>query len=149
MLGYTPLPRWTESLTHTCETRIHSSRMRTAHLLTISQHALLGGTCPGVYLPGVYLPGWCTCLGGVPARGVYLSRGVPPQVPPHPLWTEWQTGAKILPCPKLRLRVVNITFQQLLLWAVMKQHLSLAVTLLGDHLLSSAVSKKGSQQFQM
>ena len=34
-------------------------RMRTARLLTISQHAL-----PGVYLPvGVYL------LGGVPARG--------------------------------------------------------------------------------
>ena len=23
-----------------------------------------------------------------------------------PLWTEWQTGAKILPCPKLRLRAV-------------------------------------------
>ena len=35
-------------------------------------------TCWGVYLPG----GWCTCLGGVyrpggvPAWGVYLSRGV-------------------------------------------------------------------------
>ena len=26
---------------------------------------------------------------------------------PHQ-WTEWQTGAKILPCPKLHLRVVNI-----------------------------------------
>ena len=25
-----------------------------------------------------------------------------------PLWTEWQTGVNILPCPKLRLRAVNI-----------------------------------------
>ena len=71
MLGYTPLPRWTESLPHTCETRIHSSRMRTACLLTVLQHALLGGggTCPGVYL-----------LGGVPARG----GGTCPRLPPPP-----------------------------------------------------------------
>ena len=27
-----------------------------------------------------------------------------PRTPP--LWTEWQTGVKILPCPKLRLRAV-------------------------------------------
>ena len=27
---------------------------------------------------------------------------------PSPLWTEWQTGVKILPCPKLRLRAVII-----------------------------------------
>ena len=57
-----------------------------------------GCTCPvGVYLPGVYLPGGmylpilCTCPGT------------------FPLWTEWQTGAKILPCPKLRLRAVTIS----------------------------------------
>ena len=66
---------------------MHSSRMHTVLLLTISQHALQGGvpakgcTCPGwVYLPGgtclggvpaqgVYRPGGCTCPGGVPARG--------------------------------------------------------------------------------
>ena len=48
--------------------------MRTAPLLTISQHALPGGvpamgTCPGVYLSWgrVYLPGG---VPGVPARGV-------------------------------------------------------------------------------
>ena len=29
------------------------------------------------------------------------------QAPP-PLWTEWQTGVKILPCPKLRLRAIKI-----------------------------------------
>ena len=52
-----------------------SSRMRTARLLTVSQHALPGGvlargdTCPGVYLPG-----------GVPVRGV------PAQVLPP--WTD-------------------------------------------------------------
>ena len=27
---------------------------------------------------------------------------------PPPLWTEWQTGVKILPCPKLRLREVTM-----------------------------------------
>ena len=27
---------------------------------------------------------------------------------PTPLWTEWQTGVKLLPCPKLRLRAVII-----------------------------------------
>ena len=48
--------------------RMHSSRMRTARLLTVSQHALPGG---------------------VPAKGVYrgrgyLPRGVPAQVLPHP-----------------------------------------------------------------
>ena len=89
------------------KTRMHSSRRRTARLLTVSQHALLEGVpAQGVYLPcGVYLPG------GVPNYGVYLPRGVPAhrgctcqggvsaQVPPPPLWTEWQTGAKILPCP--------------------------------------------------
>ena len=77
---------------------MHSSRMRTARLLTISQHAMLGGggwgvPARGVYLPGgvpaqgrgVYLPrgGWCTCMGrgctcpeegGIPAwgGGIYL-----------------------------------------------------------------------------
>ena len=81
-------------------TRMHSSRMRTAHLLTISQHALLGGVpargcvpARGVYLlgctsPGVDLLGGCTCLRGYLPRGcacprectcqgVYLPRGVP------------------------------------------------------------------------
>ena len=88
-----------------------------------------GCTCWGVYLLGVYLPGegnlpWgCTCQGGTCPGGVYLprgctcqevylsggctcQRGVPAQVLPP--WTEWQTGAKVLPCPKLRLRVVKI-----------------------------------------
>ena len=58
--------------TNTHKTRMHSSKMHTTRLLTISQYALQGG---------------------VPTRGVYLPRGVPTQVPP--LWTEWQTGAKI------------------------------------------------------
>ena len=89
---------------------------------------VLGGcTCLGwggvpAWSGGVYLPGprGCTCLvwGGVPAPGpggvctwsggcvpawswgVYLVRY------PPPLWTEWQTDVKILPCPKLRLRAV-------------------------------------------
>ena len=66
---------------------MHSSRMRTALLLTVSQHALPGGvpaqgvTCQGgVPAQGSALGGvctwWgCTCPGDVPARGVYLLRG--------------------------------------------------------------------------
>ena len=62
---------------HINQTRMHSSRMRTVHTLTVE-----GG---GGYLPGGFLPrrvpaqgGTCpggTCLGGVPARGVYLPGG--------------------------------------------------------------------------
>ena len=51
---------------------MHSSRMRTACLLTVSQHALLGWVYlpRGVYLlGGGYLPGGCTCQGGVLAQG--------------------------------------------------------------------------------
>ena len=40
----------------------------------------------------------CT-VGGVPALGGYLPRYCP-------LWREWKTGAKILPCSKLRLRAL-------------------------------------------
>ena len=47
---------------HLTKTRMHSSGMRTARLLTVSKHALW--------------PVWGD-LGGVPARG-----GVPAQVPP-------------------------------------------------------------------
>ena len=53
--------------------RMHSSRMHTACLLTVSQHALLGGcTClGGVPAQGGGVPAWgCSCLGGVPAWGV-------------------------------------------------------------------------------
>ena len=50
---------------------MHCSSMRTARLLTASQHALSGGTCPGgvtveVYWPGVYLASGGR--GGVPAQ---------------------------------------------------------------------------------
>ena len=101
-------------------------------------YALHRGGVPGP--GGVLGPGGCTWSGGVPrpggctwSRGVYLvPGGVPglggctwswggvsgPQGVPGPggcqvlpPWTEWQTGAKILPFPKLRLRtVINIFF---------------------------------------
>ena len=60
------------------QTGMHSSRMRTARLLTVSQHALPGG---GMYLPGGVPARGCTCLGGVPARG-YLPAGYLPRYPP-------------------------------------------------------------------
>ena len=53
-----------------------------------------------------HMPFCHACLWSVGAcsRGVYPSM----QWGRPPLWTEWQTGAKILPCPKLRLRAVKI-----------------------------------------
>ena len=95
-------------------TRLHSSRMRTAHSLTVSPSMLcsrgglvrggclvLGGSAPG----GGLLLGGCLVRGegglflGQPGPGGrWCPRGRPPQ------WTEWQTGVKILPCPKLRLQ---------------------------------------------
>ena len=52
------------------------------------------------------------------ATGVVSPPGTPPdQAPPrtrcYPLWTEWQTGVNILPCPKLRFWAVNITLPQI------------------------------------
>ena len=53
-------------------TRMYSSRMHTARLFTVSQHALLGG-----------VPTRVVCLpGGVSAWGVYLPRGTCPGTPP-------------------------------------------------------------------
>ena len=67
---------------------MHSSRMRTARLLTVSQHALPGG---------VYLVGGVPSQGSVPAwEGVHAHRGCTclgggtwPGTPPP--WTEWLT----------------------------------------------------------
>ena len=82
-------------------TRLHSSRMRTARSLTVSPSMLcswgVGGLVRGL--------AWsCGGGGGAWSWGWYPSMhwGRPPA-----LWTEWQTGVKILPCPKLRLRAVT------------------------------------------
>ena len=50
------------------------------------------------------------CLGGLPnlPPGLHPGCGGVGQTP-FSLWTEWHTGVKTLPCPKLRLRaVVNV-----------------------------------------
>ena len=140
---------------------MHSSRMRTSRLLTVSPSMHSSGGCtwsPGVYLvwgsvpgpgmylvwgyliPGVYLvwgmylvwgvylvPGGVPSLGGTWSWGVYLvwgylvlggvlGPGVPglgggtcPDTPPCEQ-NDRQTGVKILPCPKLRLRAVKTNF---------------------------------------
>ena len=54
-------------------TSMHSSRMRTAHLLTIPRSIRGGGWCP----PGGCLPGGCL-PGGVCLRGCLPSGGVCP-----------------------------------------------------------------------
>ena len=68
---------------------------------------LHGGGLPN--LEGNLHPGmtaWGVCIqGGLPTplpRSAYVGVGQTPL----PLWTEWHTGVKTLPCPKLRLRTV-------------------------------------------
>ena len=79
--------------------------MRTACLLSVSQHALRRGVSAwgreclhgwGMScLPrGMSVQGG-VCQGCLP-RGVYLCRGM--YVADPPPWTEWQTGVKTLPC---------------------------------------------------
>ena len=91
---------------HLCfflQTRMHSSRMRTGHSLTVcwsllprGVSALVGGVCSsggcllqgGVCSWGVSVPGgWCLlrgCVCGIPACTEADN--------PPPLWTEWQTS---------------------------------------------------------
>ena len=70
---------------------MHSSRMRTSRLLTVSQHALGGGgVYPSMHWAGWYLPGG-VCLGvsaqGLSAQGVADTPQDQRQTPPPP-WTE-------------------------------------------------------------
>ena len=46
----------------------------------------------------------------MPPRATTHTPREQPRMPP--LWTEWQTGVKILPCPKFRLRAVKIKTNQ-------------------------------------
>ena len=104
-----------------------SSRMRTTRYL-LYRESLSEGLCSGGLCPGGF------CLRGVSVQGVSL-RGVfvtdiaesnmgPETETPRrnmgsgslrrsgimqrPLWTEWHTRVKTLPCPKLRLRAVTM-----------------------------------------
>ena len=63
----------------------------------------------GVSFAGGLLCRGVSFAGGSPWQGVSLAGGYSSMhwSRPPPLWTEWQTGAKILPCPKLRLREVT------------------------------------------
>ena len=79
-------------------TRMHSSRMRTGHSLTVSWSLLPGGGCmlPGGVSSGggVYSRGVSAPVG--PALGVVVSQHALRQTP---LWTESQTPVKTLPWP--------------------------------------------------
>ena len=67
------------------ETRLHSSRMHTARLLTVSRRGAAGVPARGVFLPmgvTVYLPGGCTCRSGAPAQwGCTYQGGYLPHAP--------------------------------------------------------------------
>ena len=76
----------------------------------VSRGCLPRGCLPG---EGASAWGWCLPRGVYPGGGVYTSlnpeadTSLPHCVLGHiPLWTEWQTGVKTLPCPKLRLWAV-------------------------------------------
>ena len=69
------------------KTRLHSSRMRTARALTLSPSMLCAGGLPGL--------GGCMVQEGAWSWGVVSQHALRQT----PLWTEWQTGVKILPCP--------------------------------------------------
>ena len=98
------------------KTRMHSSRMRTArsssHLGGVSTRHPPGTRPPcNQTAPPEQAPQDQEPLGpGTPPRIRHPPGTRPPGAGPpgtrHPPWTEWQTGVKILPCPKLRLRAV-------------------------------------------
>ena len=85
--------------------------MRTARALTVSRRMLCSGGWGLVPRGGRsgprgrLVPEWVWSQRGVWSQGVSCDlQGILGYHPP--LWTEWQTGIKILPCPKLRLRAV-------------------------------------------
>ena len=85
---------------------MHSSRMHTTRLLTISQHALIGGcTCLGGFLPR-----GCTCPVGVPAKGVYLPGTV--YLPEGVYLPRGCTCAGTHPVNRMTDRCKNITLPQ-------------------------------------
>ena len=65
-------------------TRIHSSRMRTARLLTVSQHVLRRRV--------FHDPLGSLSQHALGRRGVSARRGLPHPLGTPPLWTEWLTG---------------------------------------------------------
>ena len=107
-----------------CQTRLHSSRMRTARLLTISPSMQCSGGCllqGGDCSQGGACSQGCLLLGGVCPwgmrclflEGVWLLLGGYPSMhwgrAPH-VQNSWHTLLKILPCPKLHLRAVIKVF---------------------------------------
>ena len=83
-------------------TRMHSSRMRTGRALTVSRGGMTSSPPKNQAPP-------------TPRKIRHPPKNTPPKnTPPEksgttplknqapPLWTEWQTGVKILPWPKLR-----------------------------------------------
>ena len=120
--GKNNFPCWSGTCVFRCMlwnhigTRMHSSRIRTSRLLMYpggGLHPEGGGLHPG---GGGLHPGGGGLHpgegglhpGGLPRvcpRSTYGGVGRPPS---SSLWTEWHTGVKILPCPKLRLRAVRM-----------------------------------------
>ena len=113
----TPLPIIRKNLVRVQKnhaTRLHSSRLHTARSLTVSLSTLYsgGGGMPAWSGGGMPGAGGCLVPGGLPGPGgvpAWSGGGIPACTEVDPPRTEWQTGAKILPCPKLRLRAIKIT----------------------------------------
>ena len=80
--------------------RLHSSRMHTARLLTVSPSMHCAG--------GVSLPGGSPCWGGALPGGLPCQGGIPActETDPPPCGQNSWHVTEILPCPKLCLRAV-------------------------------------------
>ena len=107
---------------------VHTTHAPLCHACPpFTMHVPLHHTCPpfATHAPpfAMHPPLPCTpSLSPCMPPGMHTPQEQPCMPPPeqphtHPpgsnharplLWTEWQTGVKILPCPKLRLRAVNM-----------------------------------------
>ena len=101
--------QYTESLLTYFITRMHSSRMCTTRSSSRPQ-GFSTRHSPQSRPPGSRHPPQEQAAPHPLGAGTFSEQAHTP-----PLWTEWQTGAKILPCPKLRLRVVKMRLLQAVL----------------------------------
>ena len=99
-----------------------------------SQATCHEGTClAGVCVAGGMHSGRHAWQGCVYAMGCMHGRGACVTGGEHsmhaPLWTEWQTPVKILPCPKLCLRAVKISNLSIIFFVIWKNTVSVCTNL--------------------
>ena len=118
-------------------TRMHSSRMRTARSLPY------GGVC--VQRGSVSREGLCperVCVQGGPDQGAVCERGaLYLGDPPPPV--DRQTPLKLLPCPKLRLQAVIILWRSYCLFSEIR----ISIAIVDNILTKNSLSAKKKKEF--